>query len=397
MGKILHRYIFREVLTPFVVGLSVFTFVLLIARLMKLLELIVNRGLPASTVLRLFSYILPAFLEVTVPMAMLLAILVALGRLSADSELVAMRSSGLSLYQLAPPVALFVLFAMAGTAWLSASARPWGNRMLRAALWDIARTRASAGLRPQVFNDDFPGLMIYTEHIDPQTDELQHVLIADDRSTGERNIIFAKQGYMVSDSDSQTLTLRLSEGWIHTLDAKKEAEYQTDFQSYDVQLDLRGPITATREKDRDPKELTLAELREAIDTKAAAGKPYVSELVEFHRKFSIPFACIVFGLVGIPFGITSARAVRSRGFGVSLSLIFLYYILLSAGQGFAEQGTIPAAVGLWMPNVVFLILGVVVFHRAARELPAVPEFAPLERFAAWRRRVTATAAARALS
>ena len=108
MGKILHRYVFREVLTPFLLGLGVFTFVLLIARLLKLIELVVNRGLPPMQILRLIGYLMPAFLEVTVPMAMLLAILIAFGRLSADSEMIAMRSSGLSIYQLVPPIALFV-------------------------------------------------------------------------------------------------------------------------------------------------------------------------------------------------------------------------------------------------------------------------------------------------
>src|SRR5262245_4590642 len=170
MGKILHRYIFREVVTPFLLGLGIFTFVLLIARLLKLIELVVNRGLPATQILELLGYLMPAFLEVTVPMAMLLAILIAFGRLSADAEMIAMRSSGLSIYQLAPPVILFVGMATGMTALLSMYARPWANHNLKHELWDIARTRATAGLRPQIFNDEFPGLVIYAEQIDSRTD-----------------------------------------------------------------------------------------------------------------------------------------------------------------------------------------------------------------------------------
>ena len=274
--------------------------------------------------------------------------------------------------------------ATLATGWLSASVRPWGNRMLRSALWDIARTRASAGLRPQVFNADFPGLVIYTEHIDPQTDELHNVLIADDRSGGERNIIFAQRGLMLSDPDEQTLTLQLSAGWIHTIDPHKQREYQTDFTSYGIQLDLREPITSAHARERDPKELSLTELRAAIIEKTAAGKTVLGELVEFHRKLAIPFACVVFGLVGIPFGITSARAVRSRGFALSLGLIFGYYICLSAGQALAEQGSVPAVLGLWFPNVVFLAIGIVFFRRAAHELPTVPAIPGLARLMAWR-------------
>src|SRR5262249_14716408 len=150
------------------------------------------------------------------PMAMLLAILVAFGRLSTDSEITALRASGVSLYQLAPPVATFVVLITLATAGLAWYARPWGNRALRTAMWDLARTRASAGLKPQVFNDEFPGLIIYAEEIDAGTDHLRHVLIADERDAQQQNSVFAAEGYMISDSDRQTVTLRLLDGAIHT-------------------------------------------------------------------------------------------------------------------------------------------------------------------------------------
>ncbi|MFN8543001.1 MAG: LPS export ABC transporter permease LptF [Candidatus Binatia bacterium] len=369
MGKILHRYIFREIWTPFLLGLSVFTFVLLIARLLKLIELVVNRGLPAPLILRLFIYILPGFLEVTVPMAMLLAILVAFGRLSADSEITAMRSSGLSLYQLLPAVATFAMLSTTATALLSLHARPWGNRWLKAVMYDIATTRASAGLKAQVFNDDFPGLVIYTDRVDSTSDHLEHVLISDERDPNQHNTIFAHEGFMISDRETQTVTLRLIDGRMHT--AENGAEYQTDFQSYDVNLDLRQELADRRKKDRDAKELTLGELRRAIKARRAAGQPFGSLLVEYHRKFSIPAACLVFALVGMPLGIQPARAVKSRGFALSLTLIFLYYVFLSTGQAMAERSMVPAFIGLWLPNVVFAAIGLYLFRQAARERPIV--------------------------
>jgi len=367
MGKILHRYIFQEVLTPFLLGLGVFTFILLIARLLKLIELVVSRGLPPLQILRLLGFLMPAFLEVTVPMAMLLAILIAFGRLSADAEMIAMRSSGLSIYQLAPPVVVFVGMATCLTAVLSMYARPWANHNLKHELWDIARTRATAGLRPQIFNDEFPGLVIYAEQIDSRTDQLFHVLISDERDPNQHNTVFAREGYMISDNEAQTVTLRLLDGTIHTSD-DAASDYHTDFESYDVNLDMREALAGQTAKEDDPQELTLPQLRAAIETAAASGgTPRPGLLVELHRKFAIPFACIVFGLVGVPLGIEPARAVRSRGFAVSLAVIFVYYILLSAGQGFAEQGTVPAWLGLWLPNIVFGVLGVILMRRAARE------------------------------
>ena len=372
MRKIVHRYIFRELLIPFLFGLSVFTFVLLIARLLRLIELVVNRGVPATNILRIFAYIIPAFLEVTVPMAMLLAIIVAFGRLSADSELVAFRSSGLSLYQLIAPVVIFVTLAGVITAGLTLWGRPWGNRSLRSALFEIAKTRASAGIRQQVFNDEFPGLVIYAEEIDATTDILRHVLISDDRDERQRNHIFAREGTMISDAATETVMLRLRDGFIQTTDARRGTEYQTEFQSYDVNLDLRRALASDHERERDPKEMALAELRQTIETKRAAGTPFGLENAEYQRRFSLPFACVVFGLAAVPLGIQPARGVRARGFAVSIVLIFVYYILLSAGQALAEQRLVPAILGLWLPNAVFLVFGAHLFRQAARERGVVP-------------------------
>jgi lipopolysaccharide export system permease protein len=272
----------------------------------------------------------------------------------------------LSLYQLVPPVAIVVTIATVATAALSFYARPWGNRSLKSALYDIARTRASAGIRPQVFNDDFAGLVIYTEAVDATSDRLHRVLISDERDSTQRNTIFARDGTMISDPATQTVTLRLRHGFIHTTDGGK-AEYQTEFQSYDVSLDLRQALASARRREADPKEMTPPQLRDAIAAKQAAGEPYGSELVEYHRSFSIPFACVVFGLVAIPLGVQPVRAARSWGFAVSLAVIFTYYVLLSAGQALAEQGLVPAVIGLWLPNVAFAAFGVYLFQQAAQE------------------------------
>ena len=219
--------------------------------------------------------------------------------------MVAMRSSGLSIYQLAPPIILFVMLTTVLTASLSMYARPWGNRNLQHELWDIARTRASAGLKPQVFNDEFPGMVIYAEHIDSKDDHLFHVMISDERDPDQHNTVFAIEGLMISDNETQTVTLRLLNGTVYTSSDDGKGDYHTDFETYDVNLDLRESMSGMRAKEEDdPKDMTLPELREAIARKQADGKSYAGELVEFHRKFAIPFACVVFGLVG--------RAARHR-------------------------------------------------------------------------------------
>src|SRR5205823_10412385 len=235
------------------------------------------------------------------------------------------------------------------------------------ALFDLARTRASAGIKPQIFNDDFPGLVIYAETIAATNDRLHHVLISDERDNAQHNTIFAREGAMVSNPATQAVTLRLRDGFIHTTDGRAGTEYQTHFEFYDVNLDLRQMLEGARQRERDPKELTLGQRGRAVAAKHAAGLPFLPDLIEYHRKFSIPFACVVFALVAVPLGVQPVRAARSRGFTLSLVMIFVYYVLLSIGQALAEQAFLPVVVGLWLPNAIYAAVGVYLFERAARE------------------------------
>jgi len=368
--KILDRYILRELVVPFVLGLAVFTSILLIVRILKLVEMVVNRGVPLLHMLRLFSYILPAFLEVTVPMALLLAILVAFGRLSSDSEIVALRAAGVSLYRLLVPVAGFAVIVTLLTLGLSLYARPWGNTLLRNGLYDIIRTRAVAGIKPKIFNDEFKGLIIYVDEIQPATDELQGVLISDSRDGSMHNTVYAETGLLFSNEDRHTLTLRLQRGGIYSTGADERDYQATRFTTYDITLDLDTTLAQLRNQKKDASEMTLPELREAIADKAAHRDAAFVERVEVQRKFSIPFACLVFAALGVPLGIQPSRSVHSRGFSVSLVLIFVYYLLLSFGQNLGERGKLPALVAVWLPNVVLSLVAAYLLARAAREANA---------------------------
>lgn len=365
--RTIDRYILREIAVPFVLGLAVFTFILLIARILKLVEMVISRGVPLLDVLRLFSYILPAFLEVTVPMALLLAVLVAFGRLSSDSEIVALKSSGVSLYQLMRPAAIFAVAVYVVALGLSLYARPWGNGLLRNGLYEIAKTRASAGIKEKVFTDDFAGLVIYVDHIEPPGNTLRGILISDSRDPLQRNTVFAKIGILVPNEPHHVLTLRLIEGSIHAFYPKDQSYHRTDFSIYDIALDLNTALAKLRPRERDASELTAGELRAAIAQKHAAGQPAFAESVELQRKFSIPFACLAFTAVGIPLGIRPSRSVRSRGFTLSLALIFTYYLLLTLGEGLGARGVLNAGLAMWLPNILLSVLAVILLARSAQE------------------------------
>ena len=365
--KILDRYILRELLVPFLLGLAVFTSILLIVRILKLVEMVVNRGVPLGQILRLFSYILPAFLEVTVPMALLLAILVAFGRLSSDSEIIALRAAGVSLYRLLLPVGAFALVVTGLTLALSMYARPWGNSLLRSGLYDIVRTRAVAGIKPKIFNDEFSGLVIYVDRIAPATDVLEGILISDTRDSSMHNTVYAENGRLSSNEDHRTLTLRLENGGIYSTGTDGRDYQDTRFTTYDITLDADAALAQLRNRSKDVSEMTMTELHKEIAAKAAKRDAAFPERVEVQRKFSIPFACLVFAALGVPLGIQPSRSVHSRGFSMSLVLIFVYYLLLTFGQQLGERGTLPPIVAVWLPNAVLSIIAGYLLARAARE------------------------------
>lgn len=365
--RIVDRYILRELLVPFGLGIAIFTSILLIARILKLVELVVNRGVPLLQILQLFSYILPAFLEVTVPMALLLAILVAFGRLSSDSEIIALRATGVSLYRLMVPVGILACVVSLLTFGLSAYARPWGNGLLREGLYEMVKNRVSAGIKAKVFNDEFSGLVIYVDRIEPPGNDLYDILISDTRDPKLHNTVYARSGTVVSPADSDTLTLRLIDGGIYSTSAKNDGYQDTRFTTYDITLDLNLALEELRSKPKEASEMTIAELRQAVAEREKRGEPSWAERVELHRKLSIPFACLVFAALGVPLGIQPSRAVHSRGFSVSLILIFSYYLLMTLGQNLGERGALPASVAVWLPNVALSIVAVALLSRAARD------------------------------
>ncbi len=363
--RVLTRYVLAEIIVPSLLGLGVFTTILLVARMLKLVELVVNRGVPFLDIVRIFSYIMPTFLEVTVPMAVLLGVLVAFGRLSSDSELVALTASGVSLQQLITPVAIFAFLACSIALVVSFYARPWGNSHFRSSLYEIAKKRAAAAIKEKVFTDEFDGLVIYVDQVAEQGTVLKGILISDTRDSSQRNTIFARIGYVIPAKNDQGLSLRLVDGSLHTSYERDRSYHRTDFSTYDITLDLGTALARLSPRERDPNELTVSELRSEIQQKRQSGDPALAERVELHRKFSIPFASLIFAIVGVPLGIRPTRAVRSRGFAMSLVLIFFYYLLLTLGESLGLRGIVPPSLALWLPNIVFTPIAVALFWQAS--------------------------------
>ena len=369
--RTLSCYLLSEILPPFLLGLLTFTFILLIARILKLVELIVTRGIPLTQVGRLLVLILPTFLELTLPMAFLLAILLGLGRLSGDQELLALKSSGVSPVQILLPLIFMAASVAIITFLLTTWVRPAAQVALKDELYNIAKTRVGTVLREKVFNDDFPNILIYVEEIIPPGNVGQGILIIDKRETAKDNIIVGKVGLINTEEQTHTLSLRLFDGSIYERDRTRSDFSQTNFNIYDFKLDLDEFIGPVKMKDAGPKEMSLNRLLKTIEEKQAAGINARPELMELHQRIAFSFAPIVFCLLGVSLSLLprTSRANRSWGVALCVGWLVVYYALLSLGKALGERGAFHPFVALWFPNIVIGVISFHLFRKALYESP----------------------------
>jgi lipopolysaccharide export system permease protein len=369
--KLLSRYLVSEILPPFFVGLLAFTLILLIGRMLKLIELVVTRGVPLVQVGKLFSLILPTFLEMTVPMAFLLAILLGLGRMSNDQELLAMKASGISPTQILWPAAAIAFMIALATLALTLFVRPAANFALKKELYNIAKSRIGTALKEKVFNDDFPKILIYVEEIIPPGNTAQGVLIVDNRDKSRADIILGKVARITTDEETNSLGLRLFDGSVYEREKSRPGFSQTRFNIYDFKLDIDELVGPVRQRESGPKEMPLGDLINSIETKQNRGANAIAERMELHQRISFGFVPLIFCLLGVSLTLLprASRANRSWGFMLCIFWLMAYYALLSLGKALGDKNILHPIPALWLPNVIVGAIGLHFFRQALRESP----------------------------
>lgn len=361
-NRIISYYLMREISSIFLLGLIIFTLVLLMGRMVKLMEMVVANGVPVVEVLRLIGYLLPSFLLLTIPMALLLAVLLAFGRLSADNEITVFKSSGLSLAALLPPVLICAVSACLLTLFVSLVAVPWGNTGFKQFSIEIARTYSAAAIKERIFRDDLPGIVMYVDQYDEQSHQMSRVMIQDERDPARPLTIFARNGVISSDDSAGTMRILLRNGSIHTQDSKGGYRLIA-FGDYllTTAMGRTAPLV------RSEQDLGVGELLPL--TRAANVTPQARNkaLAELHSRFAFPVAALVFAILALPLGISNRRSGKGAGFTASILVLLVYYVLLSFLRTLAEKGSFPPALALWLPNLLFLGVGLGLFRLAVQE------------------------------
>ncbi len=408
--KILTRYILKEMLGPTALGFGFYTFIILMRQLFDFAGMIIKRSLPASTVLDLLWLSLPNIIVLTVPMSLLFGILIAIGRLSADSEIISMRALGISTRTIYRPVFVFSVVAFLLNFYLMNVVLPRGNSKLGALQAEIYTASIQKELRPRVFYDEYANVMIYVNDIEPRTGRWKGVFVADSRTDesqqqaitpaqmvqaareaenspfgtqrSSQKIIVAANGSL-SILPSKQVWLNLYYADNHLWDPRRPDRYDWTSNNFQrMRLPDRAGTDASTAYLRSFREMNLRELFQqarVADTAMARSRlknpidlreNYNLAHVEIHKKFAIPCACLVFGVLGLPLGITNRRGGRSSGFSLSVVIILVYYIMLNNGEHLAANGRLQPWIAMWTPNIILLALGLYLLGRANREAGA---------------------------
>ena len=352
---------------PFVINLVFFTFVFLMTKILDITNLIVNYKMSLGSVLLLLFYSLPFFLSFVIPMSVMMAVLLTFIRLSNDKEIVALKAGGVSVYGLIPAVLVFCAMGMVLSCFITIYGIPWGTVSMKELTYQIAASHVDAGLKERTFNDSFKDVMLYINKIDLKNKILRDVFIEDKRSQNIISTVMAPKGRMFAEPDKLIFHLKLYQGTINQVNLENKSAQSINFDSYDVNLDLKQSLMVSKGGPKDEEEMSFGELREYLKAYPQKNEQYYMVLMELHKKFSIPFACFALGILAVPLGIQTESTKQSTGLGLGMVFLLIYYILLSAGFVFGEAGVYPPIIGMWVPNIALGGLGLFFLVRSAND------------------------------
>ena len=349
--RLIDRYIFREIGSYALLGLFVFTFIFFVPQLVRLMDLVVSHSAGLGTIAVLVGCTLPGIFTFTLPMGVLVGVLIGLGRLSTDSELIALQSLGFDRRGILFPVGLLAAGTAAATLWITIWLGAPALQKLHQTEQDLATGQATLEVQPRVFVEDFPHMVLYVSDVAAGGTRWRGILMAQTGEDATSRITFASSGIVLPDPEHGLLQFHLSEGTTH--------EYlRSDPRQYSVSTFGREdlPVAVTESEGQSRAVPTLAEMPFG-DVVRMYREGDAQARVEFHRRIAFPAACLVFALLGVPVGVRPQRGGRASGFVITLLMVSGYYLMFVTGAGLARRGVVAAGLGMWAANILTALCG----------------------------------------
>ena len=359
--KLLDRYIFREILGYTLVGVGVFAFVLMTPELLRLSELLARESMGPVQTAKLFLSVLPPKLVWALPLGVLVGLLMGISRLAADRELMALQVSGVGLVRLLRPALVFALLGTLATLAITIGWGPAAARTLRQLQAELGARQLFFEVRPRVFEERLPERILYVQETENGGTQWKGVFLADLSDPETSKVTLAQTGLAIPGSGQQKMRLHLSKGATHEYALREPDRYSlSTFE--ESSLAMAVSAGGVKLEVRRNAEMSVAELWAA----SQQGPRWRSARADFYRRFVLPTSCLVFGLLAFPLGLLAQTSGRAVGFVLAIGFAISYYFLFLIGDRLAREGAIAPAVGVWMPNLVFLLLAIVLLHWLGR-------------------------------
>lgn len=360
--RILRNYILKEFFNYFFLSLALFTFVMLVGNLLRIVSLIINKGADVWEIMKLFSYLIPYLLTYTIPISFLSATLFTLGRLSYDNEIIAISASGINIIYLVIPLLILGLIFSLILFILNDWVIPYTHFASRLTISQIGIKNPTAFLEPGVFINAFNNYIIFIYHI--EGNKLFNIRIYEPQPENKpARTIVAKRGEFVGIPEKSMIKLKLIEGTTEEPDPKNPNNfYKLNFNTMFLNLNLSQDIQSMK-TEKKPKDMNFKELKQQIQKLKKMGIDATPVILHLYERISLSFSCIIFALIGIPLGLITKRREKSINLGLAFLIVGIYYLFLLGAEALSINGYLPAILGIWIPNIIFGIFGLSLLYR----------------------------------
>lgn len=346
-----------------------FGVIMVAMRMLNVTEWVMTRGVRPFEVLKLMLFLVPNILLFASPAACLAAVLIGFLRLSGDNEITALKASGISLYQMLPPVLLlsFIGYLIAG--FIAVFGVPWGNRSFKDQIFQIVEAGVNLKIKERVFSEIFEGVVFYINHIDTKDGIMKDVFVVDRRDPSIVNTIIAKEGRILGSSESRVITVHFGDGTIFMVEEGLESARTMKFTTYDLTISLDDMVASFALREKGPKEMFTRELIAKMNGSPNGSAEHNELAIELLERLSIPVAVFFIGLIGAPLGAQIRSRGRSLGIFASLVIFFAYYICFLGMKSLSETDIISPHVAMWLPDLFLAVCFLYLIRRASKERP----------------------------
>lgn len=367
MPLLLYTYIATEILAPFFASFLIINAILFLGRLVPLLGVILDFGVGTGDFLRLCAYMLPKLMMFSIPMASMAAVIIAIGRMANDNEIMALKATGTGLLRLLPPVMTIALSTSLLTYFSAITLIPQGTIAMKTLFLQMAKEKIDKGIKPGQFSEGLSNVVLYIDGIDPETRQWRGVYVSDMRHGDAPLTVIAKTGTLSAQPEEMLITLTLNNGTLHR--ASEDITQTIRFDRYQINLPIKAPteIAGTSITEAGKNGLSQKQLLEQAASHGPKSPIGLSMLIEYHTRMALPVGGFILTVLGLPLAMLARPGRRPLGVPLGLLCFVIYYVLFTAGRANAENGVLSAVDGIWLADFLLAVFTIMITRQVASE------------------------------